>query len=97
MKLKKGVKLKGLQPEILFGMIAVNDLLGGITVTSVMDGMHSPKSLHYKGQAFDMRIWSMAHPDKTAESIQKLLGDEFDVVLELDKAHIHIEFDPKNT
>lgn len=66
-----------------------------LTVTSVLDGTHSPHSRHYIGGAFDMRIWAFTtgQKEKFLESIRPILGDHYDVVSE--PSHIHIEFDPE--
>jgi len=76
---------------------AVSVALDGkeIVVTSILDGVHSTKSLHYKGLAFDMRthIYSQSVIKSIMEELEYLLGKNYDVVLEKD--HIHIEYDPK--
>ena len=62
--------------------------------TSIVDGKHSSKSLHYVGLACDLRHWYITEPDRPrfVEAIEDLLGDGYDVVPEVD--HIHIEFQP---
>ena len=69
-----------------------------VWVTSANDSRHSDLSLHYKNQAFDIRIYNIAgdvhHEAKLwAERIQQALGPDYDIVYEKD--HIHIEFQPK--
>lgn len=66
-----------------------------IVVTSLLDGVHSKNSLHYSGNAFDLRVWIY-----TQDQIQQLLkrfktelGNDFDCIFEGD--HFHIEYDPK--
>jgi len=63
--------------------------------TSVVDGKHSLKSLHYAGLACDVRLWYL--PTGTAngfaEEIQHRIGEDYDVILKRD--HIHVEFQPK--
>lgn len=95
---KFGVSLKGLQPEALLGLVVAEQLFSSLgeqlVVTSVSDGKHSNNSLHYKGQAFDLRIWNLhnvAAIFKALEEGLKPLG--FDVILEDD--HLHLEYDPK--
>lgn len=66
-----------------------------IVVTSILDGVHSTRSLHYKGLAFDMRIYiySQSVVKSIMEELEYLLGKNYDVVLEKD--HIYVEYDPK--
>ena len=67
----------------------------GVTITSVVDGVHSKGSLHYVGMAIDLRT-RYFNREKQVEiraDLASKLTDEFDVVLE--KSHIHVEFDPK--
>lgn len=98
--LKQGVRIDKLQPQIVLGLITLNDIwerygYGPCTVTSCCDGDHQPNSLHYVGRAVDIRTRYL-HPDDQkyiVSQIKSALGDNFDVVLEDD--HIHLEYDPK--
>lgn len=64
-----------------------------LTVTSANDGEHKTNSLHYTGNAVDLRTHTL--PDQCAmrDELAEELGDDYDVVLEVD--HLHIEFDPR--
>jgi hypothetical protein len=65
-------------------------------VTSGTDGKHSVGSLHYGGNAMDVRRWDLDRLGKTSQAVSLIraqLGNDFDVILESD--HIHIEYDPK--
>lgn len=100
MKLKPGVDIRGLKPEIVLAMMLIEPILNrhtpeGLVVTSVKDGKHMPTSLHYQGLAFDIRTRDMQPVMIKAclEEIKGVLGYQFDVVFEGD--HIHVEFDPK--
>lgn len=75
--------------------VSIADTKKEIVVTSILDGVHSSKSLHYKGLAFDMRthIYTQYEISKLMGSLKYMLGISYDVVLEKD--HIHIEYDPK--
>ena len=57
-----------------------------------------PTSLHNVGQAADIRISNL--PDgkvqQVVAEIAEAIGPEFDVVLEADKGHIHLEWQPKS-
>ena len=100
MRLKKGVKIFGVKPEIVLAINIVNEIFERmdlmLTITSIRDGTHSRTSLHYAGYAFDIRC-----NDLKPSSLNLIIGmirdsltDEFDIVLEPD--HIHIEFQPKS-
>lgn len=99
MKLKPGVKVTGVSPEIAVALQVAEgvyrELGHELVVTSLLDGKHSPRSLHYVGRAFDCRTREMP-PDvqnRLVARLREALGAEFDVVLESD--HAHVELDPK--
>ena len=98
MRLKKGVRIRGLRPEIVLAMIMANEVcekLGvEMVITSCTEGKHSWGSLHYSGCAFDFRKWVFSDNGVEARKmLSEKLGQEFDVVLE--RTHIHVEFQPK--
>jgi hypothetical protein len=99
LRLKKGVSLNGVQPEMSVGLsIVVNTYhrLGhDCTVTSCTDGVHSSGSLHYVGLAMDFRTRDVPEGKRSQlrGAVASSLGDDFDVILE--KTHLHVEFDPK--
>ena len=99
MTTKPGVSVAGAEPEILYGMIVVQEVFREhrceMVVTSVTDGTHSPGSLHYIGHAFDLRLYSIpqAKLDPIIAQCRERLPGSFDVVIESD--HIHIEHQPK--
>lgn len=97
--IKHGVDVRGLQPEMLLAIQESREIYRAFgvafVITSVKDGQHMPGSLHFTGQAVDVRTRHL-HTDSralVAEAINRALGTQYDVVLESD--HIHIEFDPK--
>lgn len=106
---KQGVKIQGLSPEIVMACLVADTVWRdhgrpeGVTITSVVDGVHSKKSLHYAGNskvndlanAIDCRT-RYFNDDvklKVLYDLKLNLTDEFDVVSE--DTHIHVEFDPK--
>jgi hypothetical protein len=98
--IKPGASIKGIRPEIIFAAMVAQevyrDTYSSLVITSGLDSLHGEHSLHYSGEAIDLRINNLP-PGRAVEvmtEIKKRLGAEFDVVLEVD--HIHIEFDPKN-
>ena len=103
MKLKTGVKLKDLSPQMVLGANIIDRVYmehsHNPTVTSCNDGKHSETSLHYSGNALDWRTKDF-YGDKQAlvYAIKDALGSNFDVVLEAlgtDNEHIHTEYQPK--
>lgn len=103
-RFKDGVRTSLGVHEKIFSALAIADSFAvnghlkdgseGIVVTSLMDGTHSPASLHYKGRAADIRIWNLEDPKEFVIQFALLLGfSEYDVILEGN--HIHVEFQPK--
>ena len=99
--IKPGVALEGLQPEIsvayTIACFVFMEYGSTAIITSGLEGKHKQGSKHYKGQAIDLRI---KHMDErlwpvVAEALSKALGPQYDVILEVKKLHIHVEFDPK--
>lgn len=103
MQQKDGVRVQGLKPEALYGMMIADSVVRRITgvemtVTSVCEGTHMPTSLHYDGRAFDVRTltFTPATVQNIVGDLKRALGPDFDVVLEgSPQPHIHVEFDPK--
>lgn len=94
-RIKEGVNLAGLRPEMLLAINAAEGVWGKapVTVTSALDGKHGRGSLHYVGLAVDLRTRDIMAPEAKALSLGKELGAQYDVVLESN--HIHVEFQPK--
>ena len=100
MNIKQGVKLTGIKAEIVVALMIAQETARTynqhyrITVTSVTDGTHSKGSLHYVGQAADIRVNDMPFDVlKYVDSLKLALKENYDVVFE--KTHIHIEYQPK--
>lgn len=70
----------------------------GVTVTSANDSQHSHNSRHYIGLALDFRSrrygWSEDKSQQVAHELQRSLGDEYFVLNEYSKSHIHVEYRP---
>ena len=64
MTLKPGVRIAGIRPETVLGILAADQVYRDhdtdMVVTSVCEGKHSKGSLHYAGCAFDCRISNLA-------------------------------------
>jgi len=96
MLIKLGVSIEKLNRKARRGLEVVAAVFAEFNyeaiVTSTYEGNHSPRSLHYANDAFDVRL----PPDGVVKIVLELrerLGKDFDVVLEKD--HIHIEHDPE--
>lgn len=101
MILKQSVKIKGIKPECVLGIMFAESIwrtsLGTkdeMVITSVTDGKHMNGSLHYKGYGFDIRTNFLTSAQTTIffDALKNHMDLEFDIVLE--KSHIHIEYDP---
>lgn len=102
---------EGLQPEMFYALgvaACLKKRMYGLNcvITSLLDGVHNPGSLHPKGFAADLR----AHDLKASEAISwfaaikaQLEPMGFDIVWEggvgatpaTTGSHVHCEFDPK--
>ena len=93
--IKSGVDLRGLTPQMAIAYTIACRCYGqyDCVITSASDGKHGPNSLHYKGQALDLRTRHINGQglQLVVDKLREALGSQFDVVLESD--HIHIEFD----
>lgn len=82
-------------------MIVASDIFAAenlkAVVTSATSGVHGVGSLHYLGLAFDLRTkdLSLVTAQYLKDKIKAALGDEFDVILETNPPHLHVEYDPK--
>lgn len=90
----------GAEPQQLLLLIAklvncaTQEGLKSITITEGTGGKHSPKSLHYKGRALDVRSSDVPNRDQFLKALRAYFGPDYDVVFEGD--HFHIEFDPQS-
>lgn len=96
LRLKPGVRVLGIRGEIMFAILAIEDVYEEyqqeLVITSVTDGAHMVGSLHHCGLAIDCRLpkHSVSY---IVDEIRRRLGAHYDVVHEDD--HIHVEYDPK--
>ncbi len=97
MKLKPGVRLNGIKPEMLAGLMIAQSVFADreMVITSVTDGKHSRGSLHYAGMAVDLRRRHLGVKDAelVLAALKDALGADFDASLE--STHFHIEYQPK--
>jgi len=100
-KLKDNVNLSGVHPKVYYAASVVAEIYAGrdldLVITSGRDGRHSKHSVHYKGLAFDCRIYTLPSATaikEVADQIRKELGDEFGVLQE--KTHLQIQYGHDN-
>jgi len=98
-RLKKGVSIDGIQPDII-AVMAPAALIWKrhgqeLVITAGTDGKHSEGSLHYVGLALDFRTryFGMDQMILVTSELRKAVGRDYDVVMH--KTHIHVEHDPK--
>ena len=99
MKIKSGVRVLGVRPEMVLALIIAesiyDDLQEDFRLTSCVEGVHSRASIHYAGGAGDTsRPADLVRATVLVTRLRESLGNDFDVILESD--HIHIEFQPKD-
>ena len=69
-------------------------------ITSGRDGQHGANSLHYSGEAIDLRSRDLtpAQVNNVIMALRNILGNDYDVVDEhtdnMESPHIHVEYDP---
>jgi len=97
---KEPVRIFGMRPELVLGLQSMDDVFREsgeeLVITSVIDGKHSRASLHYVGQAADIRTRNI-NREKLEGLVLKCrinLGPDFDLIIESN--HLHLEFQPKN-
>ena len=99
LRLKKGVKMVDIKPQISLAATIATSVYdhfdADCVITSLTDGRHSKNSLHYSGNAMDLRTRNVNKDEllPLVNTLRKALGENYDTVLEKD--HIHVEYDPK--
>jgi len=92
--IKDGVRLVGLQPQMVLAFVICEPILKeygqSIVITSGSDGRHSNGSRHYCGYGMDLRTRDMADDSKqkATDTIKLALGGEYYVQLESNHLHI---------
>jgi len=106
MRLKPGVRLTGLQPQIVLAAVVVHSIMARsgmeCIITSANDSTHGANSLHSRDglcRAMDFRTKNYPFDKRAlAQEVRASLGPDFDVVLEDEggpNEHMHVEYDPK--
>jgi hypothetical protein len=100
MKIKPGVSIKQMSPQILIADMAAQEFCRTFCYDCVITGGcepgHSTTGLHHSGMAHDYRTRDMTdlHKKYFEQHMRHCLQKEFDVVMEKD--HLHVEYDPKH-
>jgi hypothetical protein len=95
------VRIQGITTELKFGLDVASYVYEKhgkelvITSGSEFSTRHSETSLHYSGNAVDLRTsyFRSGEVDIVKAEIKERLGRDFDVVIE--STHIHLEYQPK--
>lgn len=105
MKFLNSVSLIGMRPELIVGILAVNEAYEKTGLepfyTSFNDRVHSYGSLHFAGAAFDVDLpedLDVSIQHTLFELVRACLPSEFDVIIEdagKPNSHIHVEYQPK--
>lgn len=98
MKLKPGVNFTNIDPRLQEAVQKLDSFLQSfldieLVITAGRDGKHMPTSLHYQGKAADIRVWNIL--DAIRERMKSIVGPDFDLILERNNPHYHLEYDPK--
>lgn len=90
------VKAHGLSTNMVIALFIAHEVWkdqgADLVLRHALDGQHKLASLHYTGNAIDLRTWEI-DAKLAAKHLQHRLGPEYDVVLE--ETHIHVEYQPK--
>lgn len=98
MQLKPGVDFTNIDPHLQEAVSKLDCFFRHfldieLVITAGRDGKHKPNSLHYQGKAADIRVWNVL--DAIRQRMKTIVGPDFDLLLERDPPHYHIEYDPK--
>lgn len=100
LSVKKGVKIAGMSPEILLGIMIVNGVYEEFgyqcTITEIMPTVkHVRASKHITGDGVDIRKSNIPFSKRKGVYLtcKAKLGENYDFVNH--KSHNHLEFNPK--
>ena len=98
MRLKNGVRMTSLCPQIVLALAVCEEIFNRVAqykpfvgnpaedqtmvITSLNDGRHGNNSWHYKGRAVDLRTKNITNGQEVYMEIFKQLNDDFDILFE---------------
>lgn len=93
------ISLQSLSPQIVLALIIVDQVMKQCgqeaVITSLNDARHSKTSLHYSGNAVDIRSRNFSQPDSVLALCKDALGNSNDIDIILESDHFHMEYQPK--
>ncbi len=96
MRLALNVRMQGIRPELLLGLMVAAGLCVErgvkLVVTAILNGPHMKNSLHYTGAAVDFTINIVKGRGAFVDELRERLGAAYDVIDEA--THIHVEYQP---
>jgi hypothetical protein len=101
LRTKSDVRFEVITPALLLIMGALDRISRearvDIYITAGTDGKHMPNSKHYTGEAVDVRVANLspAQRELVVFELKQQLGPAYDVILEKNPPHIHVEYDPE--
>jgi hypothetical protein len=100
MRIKQGVKVQGIKPEILLALQLIDGVYRDYEyiITSVWRE-RGPKSLHPYGYAVDFIYRGVEHDAaiRMTENFKKVIGEQYDLIYHDAGSgyHWHLEYDPR--
>ena len=95
------VNITAILPALVWALSVIDDVYeshqANAIITSGNDGTHSRTSLHYANAAVDIRMSNVPQNERqqVADQIKNRLGIDFDVILETNPLHLHVELQPR--
>ena len=93
------IEFQNLSPQLLLGLIIVDQIMQKhgqeAVITSLNDAYHGKSSLHYNGNAVDLRSRTFDKPEFVLQECKKALGFSSDYDIILEHNHFHLEHQPK--
>ena len=102
MRIKSGVQLAGVQPEMILALLIIEPILKDegqeLVITSCTDSLHSHMSRHYIGYGLDIRSRDIPKDliEEVARKMSLALGSEYYVKFEVHHYHIQFNGSPRH-